>query len=153
VAASYATIDDVTARYDERLVAQLTGSGRGDAIDAVKLQVALDDACNEVDDFLAARYPLPLTDVPPSLKGIVCDIAIYKLHALRPQGDTDPSRDRYKDALKRLERLAARKETLAGAPAAPSVRRSGPDPLFTDELLDRYSGRMLRETTFEGTTL
>ena len=139
----YATGSDLLARYPEDFVGQLTGSPRGTTVDMGRLQVALDDAHAEVNDYLAARFPLPLETIPPSLVVIVCDIAIYRLQVLRPTGDMEQAHQRYKDAVRRLDHVAKRQTVLAAAPPSlPSVSIRTHEAVFTDSTLDRFSGRL-----------
>lgn len=142
---SYATVEDVLARYEVKLVAMLTGSPRGDTLDQKRLQTALNDAAQEIDDYLSTRYTLPLTETPPSLVSICTDIAIYRLHSLRPAANVDDVLARYRAAIKRLEKLASRKENLAGAPFSPSVRTSTPPRRFEGGVLTDFGGLLLHD--------
>jgi phage gp36-like protein len=131
---SYATVQDVLDRYDNDLVAQLTGDPKGDSVDETVLQVHLDDASSEIDDFLATRFLLPLAPVPPSLVSIAVDIALYRLQGLRPRGDVKDSEKRYEAALRRLEAVATRHKALAGSPTtSESVQVQSPRNRFDRE--------------------
>lgn len=73
----YATKKDLVARFGENVLG-LALIFPADVPDP--LETALQDACEEVDGYLAVRYPLPLPNVPNNLKRIVCEIARYKLY-------------------------------------------------------------------------
>ena len=73
----YATKKDLVARFGENVLS-LALMFPADVPDP--LETALQDACEEVDGYLAVRYPLPLPNVPNNLKRIVCEIARYKLY-------------------------------------------------------------------------
>lgn len=139
----YAVIADLKARNDLAILGQLTGSPRGELINEDALQVSIDDAIGEVDCFLATRFDLPLTEIPQGLKVIVCDIAIYRLHSMRPQGAVEEARNRYKDALKRLEAISTRKASVGPVPPSHSVRIHGTAPVFSDEVMRRFGGTLL----------
>jgi phage gp36-like protein len=142
----YATVADVLARYDQDLVAQLTGDPKGQAVDETMLGVHLGDADSEIDDFLATRFELPLTDVPPSLVSIACDIAIFRLQGLRPRGDVKESRERYEAALKRLAKVADRRAALAGAPTTSnSVQVQRGRTVFNRPEMTRFRGLLAND--------
>jgi len=95
--AVYAKSEDMTARFTERILAQVTDEN-GQEIKTEALEVALADASAEVDSYLT-RFVLPLRVVPVVLTKHVCNIALYNLLNLRPAGDLEDARKRYKDAL------------------------------------------------------
>jgi phage gp36-like protein len=78
----YATPDDLRARYDPVLLAQLAGTDGGDGDDA-SLLVALADATAEVNGYVGRRYPVPLVPVPAVIVRIACAIAVYNLSVLQ----------------------------------------------------------------------
>lgn len=121
----YATLQDMTDRFGEIEIAQLTDIGevrQGGVVQAV-LDRAIADADAEINAYLAARYPLPLPSVPLILTGLACEIVRYKLYR-----DAVPEtvRDRYKAATKTLESIAAGKASLGlDASAAPAPVSEG----------------------------
>ncbi len=69
-------------------------------------QAGLDEASAKVDEFLAARYPLPLISWPASITEHTCRIATWNLLSVRGYnpaigGDTN-IKDRYDDAIRQL---------------------------------------------------
>jgi len=69
-------------------------------------QAGLDEASAKVDEFLAARYPLPLISWPVSITEHTCRIATWNLLSVRgynpaSQGDEN-IRARYDDAIRQL---------------------------------------------------
>jgi len=104
---SYATPQDIINRYPNRDLVQLTNEDPTvTTINSTVLQQALDDASAEIDGYLAERFALPLTDVPAVLDRMACDIAVYRLQALRPIHDLADARQRYDDAIAVLTRVA-----------------------------------------------
>ncbi len=104
---SYATPADLKARYEDVRLAELTDP-LGAVTDDAKLTLALADASSEADGYLQGRFtlPIPTDQVPSALTQIVCDIAMYRLFSLRPLGDVEDARARYKDALSRLQKIS-----------------------------------------------
>jgi phage gp36-like protein len=114
---SYATPQDIINRYPNRDLVQLTNEDPTiTTVNTAVLQQALDDASVEIDGYLGGRFILPLTDVPVVLDRLSCDIAIYRLQALRPIHDLADARKRYDDAIVMLTKVANGVLTLgAGA--------------------------------------
>jgi phage gp36-like protein len=79
-------------------------------ISADEQQAALDSASGVADGYLASRYTLPITAYGQDLTRAVCNIAAYDLMSVRgysPDGSNSTIRDRYDDAIRWLERVAA----------------------------------------------
>ena len=91
----YAQPSDMIARYPNRDLVQLTNEDPTQTVvDQTVLQQALADASAEIDGYLESRFSLPLTDPPAVLARLTCDIAMYRLQALRPLHDLDEARRR-----------------------------------------------------------
>ncbi|WP_016949768.1 gp436 family protein [Anabaena sp. PCC 7108] len=109
---NYATQEDMINLFGEPEVIELTNLDNPnlDAIDATRLDQALDYASREVDSYLqVAQYQLPLTSVPLVLRNKVADIARYHLDSYQVREDV---RQRYEDAVKWLQMLASGKVGL-----------------------------------------
>lgn len=69
-------------------------------------QAALDEASGRVDEFLAARYPLPLISWPTSITEYTCRIATWNLLSARgynpTMGGDSNIKDRYDNAIEML---------------------------------------------------
>lgn len=119
---SYATVDDLQVRYLERDLIAISDE-TNQAINADRLQAALDDASAEIDGYLAMRYVLPLTDAalltalaPPSmLVRACCEIAMYCAQTLRPHDDIKDARQRYDDWIKLLKLMGTGDIQINGA--------------------------------------
>ncbi len=125
------------ARYPNRDLVQLTNDDPAImTVNASPLQQALNDASAEIDGYLDGRFSLPLSDPPALLNRLACDIAMYRLQALRPLHDIADARQRYDDAVAMLTRVADGAVTLGlapdnqDAPSAPGsiVVQAGGDP-------------------------
>src|SRR5579875_2097853 len=113
----YATPDDMIARYPNRDLVQLTNEDpTATTVNIAPLQQALDDAAAEIDGYLDGRFALPLSDPPAVLNRLACDIAMYRIQALRPLHDLIDARKRYDDAIGFLLEVARGVVTLGLAP-------------------------------------
>lgn len=127
---SYATIDDMTARYGSDELMRLTDrDGALDGIDTGRLQIALDDAAAEINGHIAKAVTLPLADPPRILTTYACDIAFYRLHDLRGTGDIPEPRRRYDAALSYLTRVSRGDLSLGDETAGDGVQVS-PGPVY-----------------------
>lgn len=143
---SYATTDNIKARYQEWVLIQITDPA-GQAIQTAKITTALKDASAEMDSYLRGRYPLPLNPIPPELRGVCMDIAMYRLQTLRPAQDIEDARRRYEDALKWLRDVRDGKIDLMpevdsrddGTPGGTgAVMVAGPERVFSRDSLRGY---------------
>jgi phage gp36-like protein len=137
----YATAWDMTNRFQDRLLAEVTDpDGLETKSDA--LVAAIEAASAEVDAYLS-RFTLPLTSVPPVLKLHVCNMAMYHLLTLRAVGDVEDARKRYEDAKSFLKSVASGSINLGldaqGQEPAVATEPSGfcDDRRFTADTLRR----------------
>ncbi|MFZ0888156.1 MAG: DUF1320 domain-containing protein [Candidatus Binataceae bacterium] len=115
---SYAAPADMIARFPNRDLVQLTNEDPSvTTVNTSTLQTVLDDASAEIDGYIEARFSLPLAQVPAALNLLTCEIAMYKLQALRPLHDIEDARKRYEDAIRKLEKVAKGELTLGLSPA------------------------------------
>lgn len=116
---SYSTIADFLDGFDLQEAIALTNQADPTAttVDETELQAALDNASAEIDLYVGGRYDLPLTS-PPAFLGQIClDISRYRLEHGIPREDV---RQRYDDALKKLEAIASGKIQLPTGTGSPS---------------------------------
>ena len=76
---SYATRDDMVARFGLTEMVTLTDRNFFGEVDDRVLNYALDEASVEIDPYLQPKYRLPLATVPKIIVGFACDIARYRL--------------------------------------------------------------------------
>lgn len=127
----YATYADMIARFGERELIQLTDRASAGVPDQVLAEGALDEASAEIDGFIGTRYDVPLPSVPRILVGYCCDIARYRLCGAEVQ-TTEAIRDRYHDARRFLELVAAGKVGLGGMPGGAGVAPASGDSVKID---------------------
>ncbi|MEW9901020.1 phage protein Gp36 family protein [Chitinivorax sp. PXF-14] len=108
---NYANQADMLAAFGVRELTMLTDRALSGSLDTAVLATALDEANAEVDAFLQGRYALPLASVPRLLTRICCDIARYRLCGGDAQ-ETEPVRNRYRDAHRILEKIKDGELTL-----------------------------------------
>lgn len=76
---AYAALSDLTERFEEREIVQLTDDAGTGAADEAIAGRALTAASATIDGYLAATYQLPLARVPDNIVDLCCDIARFKL--------------------------------------------------------------------------
>lgn len=100
----YATEQNIIDRYDMSVLLIVADVDNDGAVDSAKVDAALQDATDEIDAYIGAKYTLPLTSTPSSLVRVCIDIALYRLS---PDGAyTEEKRIRYEDAIRFLKSVA-----------------------------------------------
>lgn len=90
---AYATLADLLDRYEQRELIQLTDDAGTGAIDAVRIDKAIQGASSIVDGYLAATYQLPLARVPDNIVDLTCTIARFKLWRSTPPDNIQKAYD------------------------------------------------------------
>lgn len=118
---TYATQADMTERFGEQEIIELTDREQTGAIGTDVLDRALADADSLIDGYLATRYTLPLASTPTVLTRIACDLARYGLY-----DDEAPKQvtERYQAAIAFLKAVS-RGEVTLGAPAVTEGAATG----------------------------
>lgn len=108
---AYATSQNIEDRYGSielLLVCDRDGDGSADTGVADN---ALDDATDEIDIYIGAKYDLPLATTPSILTRLCVDIAMYRL-ASNAGAASEQKRERYEDAVRTLKAIAAGQASL-----------------------------------------
>ncbi|HSH71545.1 MAG TPA: DUF1320 domain-containing protein [Methylophilaceae bacterium] len=116
---TYASQQNMIDRFGEREVIALTDRNNDGAIDVAALTRGLEAADSEINTYLLDRYSLPLASTPLVLADKACDITRYLLCGAETVA-TEDIRDRYKDAIKFLEKVQMGKASL-GLNAAQAI--------------------------------
>lgn len=136
----YCTLDQLKARYSERLLLDLSDRGTAPAtvIDIALIDRAIADADALIDGYLKSRYALPLADVPRLVTDLSLRISIYYAHA---HVAADKIKADYEAALKSLRDISTgliRLDVAGTEPASSGgeeVRTNEPHrPLSADSL-------------------
>jgi len=101
---TYATAQQLEDKFGNRMLVDLTDRSDPPAgvIDTDVLDRTLEDTDAMIDGYIADRYVLPMTVVPPLVVDLALTISIYKLHTFSP----DPKIiDDYKMAVRSLEMI------------------------------------------------
>ena len=139
---AYCTIDDIKKMIDEERLIRLTDDEGLGSINADRLQEAIDTAAVEIDSYIGGRVALPIvSNVPPTLNKLNVDIAIYNVYSRIAEKTPEVRADRYKNAIRFLEKFSEVKTSLGLQPP--------PDPPDEGEAGSRVSARdkMFDETT------
>lgn len=137
------------ARYPNRDLVQLTNEDPTQTeINTSVIEQALADASAEIDGYLDGRFALPLTDVPAVLDRLACDVAMYRLQALRPLHDMADARRRYDDAIQFLARVAQGEITLGLTPDSLEPP-DGRDEIVINERCG-WAARIFSRSTLKG---
>ncbi len=117
---AYVTLEQLTDRYGSRMLIDLTDRETPwlGTIDTDVTTRAMADAAALIDGYLAARYALPVAEVPALLTDIAARIAIWNLHTYDPPRKIEED---HKEALRQLQAIAAgtiRLPLASGADAA-----------------------------------
>ncbi|WP_323780146.1 DUF1320 domain-containing protein [Thalassovita sp.] len=102
---SYTSLTDLTDRYGERLLIDLTDRAEvaSGVIDADVVDRALADADALIDGYLAARYVLPLAQTPDLVASLAQVITVWNLHVYEPNPKIEAD---YKAAIRSLEAIS-----------------------------------------------
>lgn len=140
---SYSGQTDILNQIDSTVLLQLTDDAGAGSIDADVVTRAIADADATIDSYCQDRYSIPLSPVPPKIRQISVDIAIYNLYSRRADmGMPEIRTDRNKEAIRFLEKVAEGKISLGADTPSPAntgntVSIAGNDRIFTR---DKMSG-------------
>jgi len=137
---AYSTLDDLIKNIPEAVIIQLTDDAQAGEVDQEKVDEAISSADGEIDGYLSTRYTVPLDPVPALINKFSADIAIYNLYSRVAETIPDTRSDRYKNAIRTLEKISEGKIRLGGeteppAKTQPTASFSAPERLFTREKL------------------
>ncbi|OPY15615.1 MAG: hypothetical protein A4E66_00019 [Syntrophus sp. PtaB.Bin001] len=110
---AYATGQDIIDRYGEDELIVAADHDEDGSADAPVVERGLLDASEEIDVYIGEKYPLPLVTVPPVLKRLCVDMALY--HMSTPPAITEEKRKRYEDAIKLLTLISTGKVSLGAS--------------------------------------
>lgn len=131
---SYATSDDMVARFDEAQLIKVASTTVDDAevLDTDKIGRAIAGADAIVNLHVRGRYAVPLSPVDPEILGISCDIARYKLYGDATNAP-EAAKDAYEAAMAMLASIRDGKATLTAAAAGST------DPAATADVVEFVS--------------
>lgn len=115
----YCTPVDIEKRIGLAELVQLTDRSRSGQVDADTVAAAIGDATTELEVYLTGRYTLPFTTPPSVLVPLAVSLAIYNLFSARRGGGmVDDVRNRYRDAIRLLEKINNGEVSLGVVPVS-----------------------------------
>lgn len=125
---TYATKDDLIAAFGLTELINLSdrATPRTGNVDDAVVNEALEDADGEINSYIAARVPTPVSPVPRMLKTVACAIARYRLSK---NFSTERMRNDYQDAVSWLKSVANGTVSI-GDSTAPTEAPTGGTPQF-----------------------
>lgn len=137
---AYAVLQDLIDRYGADELTQLTDQIGAGVPDATVAGVAIDDASNLIDGFVAGRYQLPLAPVPAQVKRWACDIARFYLWRDKA---SDHVTALYTGAMASLKMVAGGQLTLEAAAietaeSSDAAELAGPGRIFSRDTMGRF---------------
>lgn len=102
---AYCSVEDLLNMISREELAALTAEAGGEP-DSTVVGAAIAKAEDEINAYVAGRYQVPLTPVPPQIVGVAVDLTLYHLYSRR---SVMPAvrRQRYEAALMFLRLVAA----------------------------------------------
>lgn len=135
----YCTLADIKELIPEEIIIQLTDDEDAGVVNQARVDAAIEQADAEIDAYCGTRFSVPFTEVPDLIKKISVDIAIYNLYSRRVEEIPDTRSQRYKNAIRQLEGIAAGTVSIGEDPE-PSPHSQGDaetkntgDRIFTRE--------------------
>jgi phage gp36-like protein len=115
----YCTQADIEKRIGLAELLQLTDRSRSGQIDTDAVAAAIVDAATELEVYLTGRYTLPFASIPPALVPLAVSLAVYNLFSARRGGGMiDDVRNRYRDAIRLLEKINSGEVSLGVVPVS-----------------------------------
>ena len=138
----YCTQDDILQQLDEDTLVQLTDDEGSGSVDTDVVTRAISDADATIDAYCQGRYSVPLEPVPGMIRKISVDISIYNLYSRRADSVPENRLERYKNAVRFLEKVASGQISLGAATPAPETTSNSVDIDQNDRIFtrDKMSG-------------
>lgn len=116
----YCSVDDLLGQVPREKLIDLSNDAEpetdasGDPVlNLSTINLAIANAGSEIEGYISTRYPVPLSSVPPIIKKLAVDIAVYNLFSRKWAVDEDDNlARRYKNAVVLLQRIAEGKVLL-----------------------------------------
>lgn len=142
---AYCTKTDIEKLLPSSVVTQLTDDeGDGTKINE-RVAEAIASADSEIDTYCGQVFTVPFAVVPDVIKKASVDIAIYHLYSRRVEQMPETRRDRYKDAIALLTKIAEGKISIGEQPepASPSdggvqTNKTSSNRIFTTDSLSGF---------------
>ena len=134
---NYCLQTDILNQLNSTVLLQLTDDAGVGAIDTDVVTRAIADADATIDSYCQARYSVPLSPVPEKIRQISVDIAIYNLYSRRDDVVPDIRKDRDKEAIRFLEKVADGKIQMGAATPTPANTENTVSVAYNDRIFTR----------------
>jgi phage gp36-like protein len=142
---AYSTQADLEAKVPAQLLVELTDDEQAGTAHAARIARAIDDADAMINGSVRSHYAVPLSPVPPLIRKLSVDLALWELHCRRgPHFDVPEwAKDQHKWALEQLKAIREGHLDLGvEPPPAPSeavvATTDGPERLFTADTMGGF---------------
>lgn len=116
---AYCTQANILDRIDEATLVTLTDEAGEGEVDGAKVAAAIADADATIDAYCQSSYTIPLSPVPPKITQVGVDIALYNLYSQSDLEMPEVRKDRHREAIRFLEKVAAGAISLGAAAPTP----------------------------------
>lgn len=134
---SYCELADLEEQISEDELIALSDDAGAGIVDVSVTARAIADADAVVDAYCQDRYTVPLTPVPAMIRRLAVDIAIYNFYSRRDDTAPEIRKDRYKEAIRFLEKVSKGEIGLGAATPAPVNTSGGVDIDSNDRIFSR----------------
>ncbi|RJP59040.1 MAG: DUF1320 domain-containing protein [Deltaproteobacteria bacterium] len=117
---AYCTQANILDRIDEATLITLTDDAGEGEVDDDKVTAAIADADATIDAYCQGVYTIPLSPVPLKITQISADIALYNLYSRSDLEMPEVRKERNKEAIRFLEKVAAGSISLGASTPAPA---------------------------------
>lgn len=117
---SYCTLTNILNLISEATLIALTDDAGAGEVDDAKVAAAIADADATIDSYCQGRYTIPLSPVPSKIVQISVDIAVYNLYSRSDLDMPEVRKERNKEAVRFLEKVAAGGIRLGVSSPAPT---------------------------------
>ncbi len=142
---AYSTQSDLEKQLPKELLVQLADDDGDGVIDSGIVPEAIQKADDEINAYAATRYTVPFSPVPPLVKTLSVDIAIWNLYARRGR-ENETVVKRYERAVALLRDITTGKASLGETPGPAESEAGLPEAtttvsderIFTKDTLGNY---------------
>ncbi len=121
----YSTLTDLKKLIPEETLIQLTDDEDIGVVNQGRIDEAIAQADSEIDGHCGAKYSVPFDPVPDIVKKFSVDLAIYNLYSRKVEEIPQTRADRYKNAIRQLERISDGKTSIGEDPEPPAHSEGG----------------------------
>jgi len=139
MALRYITVADLARIVGDDDLRRLTDDVDGSTVVTAVAERAIEDAADEVDMYLSARYSTPLGEpVPGPVRFLTTKLAVYRLHSRRRALEAQhPRRIDYDDAIAALEKISKGTASLGIEPPLASAADQIGEFTYSERLFTR----------------